>query len=128
MSKKYNLRQLVSIEIYDSCINTGYTYVPSKVEKSFFGKNKYRPEGFVTNFGMNNPFLPSLFYTFEEIKSPYNFIKDNNVYSYPSIELKFSNGEKVRKFFQIYDDAKKFRKKILKYSIEKDVDDILFVL
>ena len=128
MSKKYNLRQLVSIEIYDSCINTGYTYVPSKVEKSFFGKNKYSPEGFVTNFGIKNQFIPSLFYTFEEIKSPYNFIKDNNVYSYPSVELKFSNGENVRKFFQIYDDAKKFRKKILKYSIEKDVDDILFVL
>jgi len=125
MSKLYNLRYLISVELYDSTIVVHLTYVPEikELKIGWFIIRSYRPEGFVANYNK--------FYRFSDMDKNFKgiyFIKDKIVYDYPYLEFKFINNDTKNKWFNSYKEAEDFKNNILSYSKSIIGDDTMFII
>ena len=106
MSKKFNLSQLVSIEVADKKVSEAYVYKPEKVYRKWYGKKIVEKEGIYNviswiypKFMCQKQLLPN-----SSLGGKYMLI-DDVIYQKPFIYLKFSNGDDSIQFFNNMTDA-----------------------
>ncbi len=101
MERRYNLDQLVSVDIVDKKEVRNFKYVPSR--KRIFSSEK-DPEGFKDSYS------GSIFSKEDLINGRYLdvkfFVEDNKVYYFPYITLCFVNGDKVTQQYSTIGEAK----------------------